>query len=224
MDVIPVMDIRGGIAVAGQRGEREKYRPLETVYSNTSDPLAIADALPYERLYVADLDGIVDRRPDYPLLWELSLKKKTMIDAGVVSFKEVNQLAHICGDLILGTETVNGLRVIKRSIDIYQERIIVSLDIKDGRVLTKFLPKTPFEALEVLEKEGVNKVIILDISSVGTLGGCSYEIIEPLVEGFPSIEFTVGGGIKKEDIGKMEKIGVKAVLVGTALHRGLLEG
>lgn len=222
MDVIPVLDIRGGIAVAGQRGERENYRPLESVYSETSDPLLIADALPWERLYIADLDGIVDGRPDYPLLWRLSLKKKTMVDAGVESFREVSRLAHICCDVILGTETIRGIGVIKRSIDIYRDRIIVSLDIKDGRVLTKFLPSSPLKALEILVDEGIERVILLNISSVGTLEGGSYELIQPLVKRFHSIEFIVGGGIKAGDLEKMEKIGVKAVLVGTALHRGLL--
>jgi uncharacterized protein related to proFAR isomerase len=41
------------------------------------------------------------------------------------------------------------------------------------------------------------------------------------VKSYPSIEFIVGGGIKPEDLEEMEKIGVKAVLVGTALHKGL---
>jgi phosphoribosylformimino-5-aminoimidazole carboxamide ribotide isomerase len=222
MDLIPVLDIRGSTAVAGQRGDRENYRPLRTVYSDTSDPLAIADALPFERLYVADLDGIAGERPDYPLLGKLSKKKKTMIDVGVSSFKDVESLASIPCDIILGTETVNTIDVVERSVAVYRDRVIVSVDIKDGVVLTKFLPDHPFKAVEALEERGVERIILLDISSVGTLRGGRYETLEPIVESFPSMELMVGGGITADDIAKMEKIGIEAVLVGTALHMGLL--
>ncbi len=222
MDIIPVIDIRDGEAVAGKRGERENYRPLKTVFSKTSDPLTIADALPYARLYVADLDGIGRRRPGYQLLKKLSEKKKTLIDAGVESFRDVKPLADFSCDIILGTETVNGLDVIRRSIDTYRDRTVISLDVKHNRVLTKFLPSQPLEAVKVLEGEGAKRIILLDISSVGTLRGCRYELLGPMIKKFPSVEFIVGGGITAPDIEKMEKIGVKAVLVGTALHRGLL--
>jgi phosphoribosylformimino-5-aminoimidazole carboxamide ribotide isomerase len=222
MDVIPVIDIMGGVAVAGQRGERERYHPLQSIYSRTSDPIAIANALPYEKLYVADLDGIIQRRPDYSLLWELSLTKKTMVDAGIVSFEDVKKLAHMRCDVILGTETLGGLEVLRKSIATYGDRILVSLDMKNSRVLSTFLPSSPLDVVRILKEEGVRRLIFLDISSVGTLEGGSYEIIELLVKNFPCIEFTVGGGIRPEDLEKMEKIGIEAVLVGTALHRGML--
>lgn len=223
MDVVPVIDIKGGVAVAGKQGKRETYLPLKSIYADTSDPIKIAEALPFEKLYVADLDGITHGTPDYPLLWELSLRKKIMVDAGVSSFKDVTMLAPLCCDIILGTETIRNVRVVEKSVDIYGDSILVSLDIKDDKVISRFLPSSPFEAVRVLEGIGVERVILLDISSVGTLKGCKYEMIEPLVKNFHSMEFFVGGGIKPEDLGKMEKIGVKAVLMGTALHSGMLE-
>ncbi len=69
MQVIPVIDIRGGVAVAAVRGDRARYRPLETPLApSAADPVAIALGLrtlyPFRTLYVADLDGIEGRGAD----------------------------------------------------------------------------------------------------------------------------------------------------------------
>lgn len=68
MLVIPVIDVRGGEAVAASRGDRARYRPLVTPLAASADPVAVALGLrslfPFQALYVADLDGIEARSPD----------------------------------------------------------------------------------------------------------------------------------------------------------------
>ena len=68
MLVIPVIDVRGGEAVAASRGDRASYRPLRTPLVADADPVAVAKALrtlfPFPTLYVADLDGIEGRGAD----------------------------------------------------------------------------------------------------------------------------------------------------------------
>lgn len=223
MEIIPVLDIQRGRAVSGKSGERDKYAPLRTVYSNSSDPLAIAESLPYEKLYVADLDGIMHGKPDFDLLEKLCLKKKVMVDAGLCSYAEVQRLAKLNCELIIGTETLVSLTVLKKAIESYGDRVLVSLDIKKDNVLSKFLSSDVTEAIKTLTATGVGKIIILNISAVGTLRGVDYSLLKTLTKNFPEIEFIVGGGIRKENVKELEKIGVKAVLVGTALHRGLLK-
>ena len=69
MQVIPVIDVRGGLAVAAHRGDRARYRPLQTPLAASADPVAVAQALrtlfPFPTLYVADLDGIEGRGADF---------------------------------------------------------------------------------------------------------------------------------------------------------------
>ena len=71
MQVIPVIDVRGGLAVAAVRGDRARYRPLETPLAASADPVAVAQGLralfPVPRLYVADLDGIEGRGADHAM-------------------------------------------------------------------------------------------------------------------------------------------------------------
>src|SRR5260370_28707068 len=63
MDIIPVLDLRGGIVVRAHRGQRDQYRPLESPLSPTSDPVDAMRGLylvyPFRTFYVADLDAIM---------------------------------------------------------------------------------------------------------------------------------------------------------------------
>src|SRR4029079_18115661 len=65
MDVIPVIDVRHGLAVAAVRGQRADYKPLATPLAAGSDPAAVARGyaalFTFPVLYVADLDGIEGR-------------------------------------------------------------------------------------------------------------------------------------------------------------------
>jgi phosphoribosylformimino-5-aminoimidazole carboxamide ribotide isomerase len=65
MLIIPVIDIRGGVAVAARGGDRANYRPLVTPLAASADPLDVAIGygalFPFPVLYIADLDGIEGR-------------------------------------------------------------------------------------------------------------------------------------------------------------------
>ena len=69
MEVIPVIDVAHGEVVRAVKGERSAYRPIETPLSSSSEPAELARGLaklfPFRTLYVADLDGIEGRGPQY---------------------------------------------------------------------------------------------------------------------------------------------------------------
>jgi phosphoribosylformimino-5-aminoimidazole carboxamide ribotide isomerase len=66
MQVIPVLDLLDGLAVRAVRGERARYRPIESSLCATSEPLAVAHALlaatGARTLYIADLGAILRQR------------------------------------------------------------------------------------------------------------------------------------------------------------------
>jgi phosphoribosylformimino-5-aminoimidazole carboxamide ribotide isomerase len=65
VEIIPVVDLKGGVVVRARMGRREEYRPIETPLAPTSDPVDVARGLlsvhPFATLYVADLDAIAGR-------------------------------------------------------------------------------------------------------------------------------------------------------------------
>src|SRR3984893_17846361 len=62
IEVIPVLDLKGGAVVRARHGLRPSYAPIVTKLPRTSAPLDIAAGLltvhPFRTFYIADLDRI----------------------------------------------------------------------------------------------------------------------------------------------------------------------
>jgi phosphoribosylformimino-5-aminoimidazole carboxamide ribotide isomerase len=218
MEIIPVIDIMKGIAVSGKSGKREEYTALKTVFANSSNPVEIAKNLPFKRLYVAELDGIMEGVPNIEMLEELSGIRRLMVDVGIKNLSDYNRISHLNADIIVGSETLQDFETLE-TITEECRRLIFSIDIKDGKVMSPFPPSDPVDAFELLADK-VKKFIILNISSVGTLS-TDFSLLEKFK--VRDVEIYYGGGIKKEGIEKMKKMGIVGVLVGTALHKGFFE-
>jgi len=69
--IIPVIDILNSKAVHAIKGERAKYKPLESKLIKSSDPIEIIKVLKQEfnfrEFYIADLDAIIKNRPNLEL-------------------------------------------------------------------------------------------------------------------------------------------------------------
>ena len=76
MHVIPVIDVRNGVAVRAVAGDRATYRPLVSPLCPGSEPASVASGLmalhPFPVIYLADLDGIEGRGANLELVRELA--------------------------------------------------------------------------------------------------------------------------------------------------------
>ncbi|TIU15775.1 MAG: hypothetical protein E5W49_23350, partial [Mesorhizobium sp.] len=66
--IIPVLDLKGGEVVRAQQGKRDRYRPIITPLSQSSDVIAVTEGLrrlhPFPTFYIADLDAIEGGTPN----------------------------------------------------------------------------------------------------------------------------------------------------------------
>jgi|Deesub1362A_J573_1020465.scaffolds.fasta_scaffold00109_15 phosphoribosylformimino-5-aminoimidazole carboxamide ribotide isomerase len=214
MEIIPVLDIRRGKAVSGKSGKREKYTDLKTIFSKSSNPIEIARNLPFKRIYIADLDGIEKKNPDLNLIRKIAEKKKVILDAGIRNKRDYKEISQLNVEIVLGSETFEDAE----NLEDYTKGIF-SLDIKNGKVLSKILPEEPYKAFKILHKKGFSRFIFLNISSVGTLK-VNFDLFSRIP--FNEIEAYYGGGIRENDLPILEKKGIKGALIGTALHKGLI--
>ena len=72
MQIIPVLDLLGGVVVRGLAGQRDSYQPINSQLVNSAEPLAVAQAFQHklglQRFYVADLDAIEHDQPSFDVL------------------------------------------------------------------------------------------------------------------------------------------------------------
>jgi phosphoribosylformimino-5-aminoimidazole carboxamide ribotide isomerase len=230
MKVIPVIDILNGVVVHAVRGRRSEYHPLKSVLCDSAKPLAVASSFKrcgFEELYVADLDAIMNYGENFSVIEEIAEKTglRLMFDAGVSDLNQAQQVFwYKVSKVIVGTETLPDLGFVKQAVDTFgSDRVVVSLDLKAGKALSKLESLRSMSALELaskLEEVGVGELIVLDLARVGSGEGVDFAFLERLLERV-NLRVLVGGGIRDlNDLLALKTLGAAGVLLATALHSG----
>lgn len=234
MRVIPVLDLLGGVVVRAVGGRRQEYRPIVTPLTASSEPLAVAiafrDHFGLTELYVADLDAIAGAPPAVATIQRLRQEgPRLWLDAGIRDAPSADVVATTGVErLVVGLETVAGPDVLETIVRRYDERVVFSLDLRDGVPLTAPGATWPgADAVAIAEeaiRRGVRRLLLLDLSRVGGHRGTGTEELCDRIRQFaPEIELSVGGGVRGvADLRRLAGLGVSAALVATALHDGSL--
>jgi len=220
--IIFVLDILNGNAVHAVRGERSKYQPVSgSRICDSPSPLDIISALKPGEVYIADLDRLQHLGDNFELIKRISDKAKTMVDAGVEDMDDIEKCLKIADTAILGTETAS-IELIKEAAEKFPGRIGVSIDIKNGRVLTKDrrMETKPEELVKLLNDYDIKDLFILELNKVGTGAGIDVDFLRDVV-GLSTHNILLGGGIRDmKDIDALKGIGISGALVATAVHNG----
>lgn len=224
MDIIPVIDLKGGIVVHARRGERHHYRALQTPFASRPEPLAVVDGLlafqDFRHLYVADLDAIAGRGEHMQVVREIARRYpqlRVWLDAGLTSpacIVALPALANI--DVVLGSEsllTLNDYHALRAAVT--AARSVLSLD-RGARGETLGCGEL-FEAVELWPA----RVIHMTLARVGVNGGPDFDGLAGLRAQAPHCAFYAAGGVRDEaDLDALAAQGVAGALVATALHDG----
>jgi phosphoribosylformimino-5-aminoimidazole carboxamide ribotide isomerase len=230
LKVIPVIDVLNGVAVHAVRGKRKEYQPLKSILCMSADPVEVAKALAgfgFSELYVADLDAIMGGKTNFSFYRQVADETglELMVDAGVADISRAEKMVDNCvSKVVIGTETLQDVNFIREAVEaLGKGKVIVSLDIMDGKVLSKLNSAgklQPIDLLRAVQKMGVNQVILLDLSRVGSGEGVNMPLLKEALK-YLNIKVFVGGGIRDlRDLVALKDLGVSGVLLATALHTG----
>jgi len=243
MQIIPVLDIAGGIAVHGRAGDRNSYLPVDSVLAPgaTGDAMAMLQAfhstLGLHQCYVADLDAIQGGLVQRGLLRELAefqpgFAGGLMVDAGTQLPEGALEVLS-CGasDVVVGLETLRSFVDLQSIIELVgPSAVVFSLDLRLGRpILSPVLEKDlrgkpdPLALAQRAVDAGVVSLLVLDLGRVGTGEGVDLRLIETLRRSFPGRRLLAGGGVRtRTDLERMRDSGCNGALVASALHSGSL--
>jgi phosphoribosylformimino-5-aminoimidazole carboxamide ribotide isomerase len=234
MRIIPVLDLKNGIAVHAVRGVRQTYQPVVSVLSPDADPLNVAagfrDQFGFTELYIADLDAISGQGNQHGLIRTLARSSgmNLIVDAGVANVEGVRQILDLgARKVIIGSETLTDWEAAATILDTFPpEKLVFSLDMRLGKVLSAYRPLSvlqPFEALSKLLQAGWREIILLDLGRVGAQSGIDLDLLGEARHAYPELTLLVGGGMRHvEDLVALRSLGVGGVLIATIIHRGIL--
>jgi phosphoribosylformimino-5-aminoimidazole carboxamide ribotide isomerase len=225
MEVIPAVDIRGGLCVRLSQGDYSR----ETVFDD--DPIAVAvrwASLGARRIHIVDLDGA---REGEQVNAALLRRIVQTVDAAVQTgggIRDMKTLSTALDDgvsrVILGTAAVRDPDFLREAVAIARDRLVVSVDSRDGIVqLQGWTEGSDLEAapfVRQLAATGVERVVLTDIERDGVRGGPNFELYERLVADTSLAVIAAGGVSTLEDLRRLSECGVEAAIVGRALYTG----
>ena len=238
MRVIPVLDLRGGLAVHARGGVRHGYTAvrshlLEGGKHVDGDATALAHACRIvtgdDVLYVADLDAITGGPVQWACLGALAAAGADLwVDAGVTTVERGRGIAALpSARVIVGLETLYAPEMLADiASEIGGDRVAFSLDLRSGvpvSAVPALASMAPPALAEMAGAAGVSTIIAVDLARVGTGAGLDLVTIRSLREAVPVVELVVGGGVgSSADLAVLAAEGVQGVLVASALHDGRL--
>ncbi|MEH3118556.1 MAG: HisA/HisF-related TIM barrel protein [Methylorubrum populi] len=219
--LIPVIDLRRGRVVRARAGERDAYAPIDTPLARGSGPADIArglrDATGADRLYVADLDAIVEgREPDRASLEAVAHACPGValwVDAGFSDLFGVECFARLgLGRPVIGSESQRDTDLVRR----LGNRAVLSLDSRGEERLGP-------DALHDDAGTWPDDVIVMTLARVGTgTGPDLFGISRAVAAGEGRRVYAAGGVRGPEDVARLAEAGAAGALVASAIHDGRL--
>lgn len=223
MQIIPAIDIKNGKCVRLFQGDYDK----ETIYS--SNPIEMA--LKWKNqgakvIHIIDLDGAKMGKPTIINIVKQIIDKVKIpiqIGGGIRNLVSINQLIDIgITRIILGTVVLENQELLKKAFNLYGDRIIVSIDINNGKLMIKgWLQQSNLDLIQIIkqvEEIGVKTIIFTDTTRDGTLTEPNYESIE-LIRKNTNMKLIIAGGISSiNQVKKLKAINVDGVIIGSALY------
>jgi len=233
--VIPVIDLLGGAVVRGVGGQRDKYRPIESHLVDSSEPLAVANAirdyLGTSYIYIADLDAIRTGTLSRNCLEQLvHAGFDILLDAGAFQVRQVGLLLDLgIRDVVIALETLTDQTALAASIEKFgPDQVVFSLDLKANWPLMSdscpWSELTPSQIAEEAVDLGVERMIVLDLHSIGRGSGIpTLPLCQRLLQSHPDLRLITGGGVRtQDDIDALTNEGLDGIMVASALHDGRL--
>jgi HisA/HisF family protein len=224
MNVIPVLDLRGGVVVRAQMGERRRYQPIVSPLSPTSDPVDVMRGLltihPFTTLYLADLDAIEGTGDNAPVLHRLQAAFPALalwVDNGVADVAAAKRwLDADVGHLVVGSESQKDMTLVRQLKD--NDRAVLSLDFR-GEAF-----QGPPELLQEMAA-WPRRLIVMTLARVGSGAGPDLDRLSAVRDGAAGRDIYAAGGVRDgADLAILRRAGIAGALVATSLHDGGLRG
>ena len=217
--VIPVLDLKGGVAVHAVAGRRADYAPIASPFGPADDPAAIARGLlavtGSPALYIADLDAIEGIGNHFELVRGLSyaLPGTTLwVDAGFSDVADCAFWLPLGATLVIGSESLVAVDDWRDIHTAFGESVVLSLDFgADGRQGPEPLFSDP----------GLwpNRLVAIDLARVGTGEGPDIGRLRSILDVADGRSVFAGGGVRDaRDLAAIKDLEASGALIATALH------
>ena len=223
MLIMPAVDIKNGKCVQLVQGEPGS----EMVKIDNPEKVAkYWEDLGAKNIHVIDLSGTIDGETSFDIIKKIlnEVSVPIQLGGGIRNLDYARQLLDLDIErLIIGTMGIQQPETITQLSDEYSpERIMISLDSKDNKVVIKGwqekIDKSPSEIANDFKEHGAGSILFTNVDVEGLLGGFNTEPVEDLKKSV-DLPIVYSGGITTiDDIKKLNESGVEGIVIGSALY------
>ena len=228
MIVIPAIDLLDGQVVRLKKGSYDDV----TIYND--QPLGEAQkfsAAGFSHIHIVDLNGA--RNGEFVNLNHIqTIKEQTGLSiqagGGIRSYEDAQLLiAAGINQLVCSSMAVKNRADWMRLLREYPRRMILGMDLKDGKVAYGGWLETADESIESFLRPmidaGLQYVLCTDIARDGMLQGVNIDLYKSLQKQYPSLNFIASGGVASvDDFKKLKDINTYGVVVGRAYYENMI--
>jgi HisA/HisF family protein len=226
LDIIPVIDLKGGLVVHARRGDRAHYRPIETPLSPSAEPVAVTRGLmalhDFRRLYIADLDAIAgqdDNREGVAAIHVAFPTLELWVDRGIATPEAARAwAAQALGPVVVGSESAPDLDMLLATLAAGGPDAVLSLDYRGEDF------QGPRAILE-RPQNWPRRVVAMTLARVGSGAGPDLDKLDAMksMAGLGRAVYAAGGVRNADDLDALRDHGIAGALVATSLHDGRLD-
>ena len=225
IEIIPAIDLIDGRCVRLSQGD---YGQKKIYDGNPADIAAAYADCGVRRIHLVDLDGAKAGSPqNLKTLERIAGKLGCDIEwgGGISSSEALHSVLDAgAGHAIIGSVAALNPALFKEWLLAYGGgKVILGADVRGRRIAVKgWLEDSPLTIDALLDDFsgcGLQETICTDISRDGMLQGPNQALYVGLQEQYPTLSFTVSGGISSmADIESLSAAGLRKVIVGKAIY------
>jgi len=224
MLIMPAVDIKNGKCVQLVQG---KPGTEQVIIENPEKVAKKWEEDGAEIIHVIDLDGALESKDNLKTIKKIldEVNVPIQLGGGIRTTEYAKQLLNLDIErLIIGTMAIKEPDTITQlSKEFGKDRIMVSLDSKDSKVVIKgWKEKTDETATQISQKfqnAGAGSILFTNVDVEGLLKGFD---LQPAIDLVKSVDIPIvyaGGVTNINDIKNLSKTGVKGVVIGSAIYK-----
>ena len=223
MIIFPAIDIKDKKCVRLLQGDFQKVN----VYSNNPDEMAKKwqdqDA---EFIHIVNLNGARGEGNVNDDCIKKILSKVNVpiqVGGGIRDKERAKELLNLgVNRVIVGSMAIKNIELLKELVNEFKEKIVVSIDAKDGKVAVEGWEEVSnvdsLELCKELEEIGVKTIVYTDISKDGMMIGPNFDIYDRLSKE-TNLDIIASGGVTTlDDIRKLNDMNIYGAIIGKALY------
>ncbi|MFQ5782739.1 MAG: 1-(5-phosphoribosyl)-5-[(5-phosphoribosylamino)methylideneamino]imidazole-4-carboxamide isomerase [Nitrosopumilus sp.] len=222
MKVIPAIDLMNGQVVRLYKGDPKH----KTVYSN--NPVEIAkrwESAGADMLHLVDLDATLGVGSNLDVIKKIldSISIPVEVAGGLRDKSTALTVSKISKRIVLGTLAFKDKPLLKSLLnELGSEKIVISVDHKDGEILIKgWQERTGIKLIDAIKEfldMGFTEFLLTDVSRDGTLKGPDLESLEQACNLNQANVIASGGISNVNDVKDVKTKNPFGVILGKALY------